>query len=326
VVVHLPTKARPEVEEDLKSMITELLEARCGDREPTETDIRVVLTELGPPAELALKYSGDADKALISGIYLHYFKWIARIVVPVAAAAGAIIAIPSGFIDRQSDSTVELFLDITANTLIQAFFMGLQAFAWLLLVFYLLERSKVRFTDMDYLANLPTVPDRRDQISLSEPIFSIIITIVGTVFILGFPHLIAIYSKSNPVVPIFNTTYITASWYLIIIMSAAGIAREIVKLVERRHSKRLALATVGTNIVNAIAAIVFFSGSQIMNPALADGIRRIFGSDFDLTPHLDRIITIAPLALIALTVFALLIEVCVSTIQAWRFDRYTSSG
>ena len=42
----------------------------CGEREPADKDIRVVLAELGSPRELYAKYDEDADKCLM---LRHYF-------------------------------------------------------------------------------------------------------------------------------------------------------------------------------------------------------------------------------------------------------------
>lgn len=89
VASHLPTKAQTEVEQELENMISELLDARCGDAEPTDEDVRVILNDLGAPEELSVKYSGEENKALISGIYFMWFKKIIKIVLPIAAVGVA---------------------------------------------------------------------------------------------------------------------------------------------------------------------------------------------------------------------------------------------
>ena len=51
--------------QNLETIIQDMLEERCGDVMPTEHDIRVVLTELGTPAELASKYKSETQDCLI---------------------------------------------------------------------------------------------------------------------------------------------------------------------------------------------------------------------------------------------------------------------
>ena len=110
VIFNLPSKSQPEVEKDVESMIEELLDARCGSKEPTNEDIRIVLTELGSPEELAVKYSKDENKALISGIYLMWYKKILKIGLPIAAAGVAFATFLTGFIDWQPVKDLYEFL------------------------------------------------------------------------------------------------------------------------------------------------------------------------------------------------------------------------
>ena len=81
VVRYLPLKSHVEVEKELESLISEMLEERCGDIAPTEKDVRIVLLELGSPEELAEKYGGDESRSLISvnstrEIFLDFFRQI----------------------------------------------------------------------------------------------------------------------------------------------------------------------------------------------------------------------------------------------------------
>ena len=61
VTRRLPKKQRGDVAKELESIISDMLEERCGPITPTEHDLRVVLTELGTPSELARKY-GLSDR------------------------------------------------------------------------------------------------------------------------------------------------------------------------------------------------------------------------------------------------------------------------
>lgn len=62
VVRRLPRKQREDIEQELRGLIADMLEARCRGLPPTEHDLRVVLAELGTPRELYRKYSPDAGE------------------------------------------------------------------------------------------------------------------------------------------------------------------------------------------------------------------------------------------------------------------------
>ena len=68
VIQVLPKKMRKYVKNELQNMIFEMLKKRCGENDPDECDIRVVLAELDEPVKMAEKYS-PYPLALISGTY-----------------------------------------------------------------------------------------------------------------------------------------------------------------------------------------------------------------------------------------------------------------
>ena len=57
VMRSLPKNIRQDVAQELGSLISDMLEKRCGDVLPTERDIKVVLAELGEPWELSAEYN-----------------------------------------------------------------------------------------------------------------------------------------------------------------------------------------------------------------------------------------------------------------------------
>ena len=56
VTKHMKSAMKKDVAAELETIIQDMLEERCEDVTPTERDIKVVLTELGTPNELASKY------------------------------------------------------------------------------------------------------------------------------------------------------------------------------------------------------------------------------------------------------------------------------
>ena len=80
VTKRMNPKIREDVKNELSCLIEDMLMERCGDVVPTEKDIRVVLTELGTPQELYIKYSGDGDKCLIGQPYYSTYLFVMKIV------------------------------------------------------------------------------------------------------------------------------------------------------------------------------------------------------------------------------------------------------
>lgn len=91
VTKKLPLKIRQDVSIELNSLIYDMLDERCGDISPSEKDIRVVLTELGTPSELAEQYNPDKDKCLIGSPYYSQYVFVLKIVL-ICAAGGMLLA------------------------------------------------------------------------------------------------------------------------------------------------------------------------------------------------------------------------------------------
>jgi len=323
VTCHLPAKVQPEIEKEIESMIAELLDARCGGAEPNDGDVRSVLTELGSPEELAVRYSGDENKALISGIYLIWFKRILKIVLPVAAAGVAFATLMSEFVKWQPPQEMNMYISGTsqliANVIAGAVSAVVQAFMWITVIFIILERKKVKFNGDEFLSKLRPVPDKRAQIKIHEPIVNVLWHIAAVVLLLVFPYLIGGYSESTGWVPAFDETYIRASWYLVVLWAAFGITREIVKLIDRRYSKRLALTTVIANIFTGISAALFFANSRIMNPVFVEKVgEMIKGGGVDKIRWMSSYVN---LFVLAVMLFALLLDIGVTVYRAIRYDR-----
>ena len=87
----LPRKQRDDVAQELRGLIDDMLNERCGEVTPTEKDIRVVLTELGTPQELSAQYDEDAKKCLIGQPYYSTYRFVLKIVL-LAATGGITIA------------------------------------------------------------------------------------------------------------------------------------------------------------------------------------------------------------------------------------------
>lgn len=319
VYCHLPAKSQTEVEKELENMISELLDARCGESEPTIEDVRAVLTELGPPEELAVKYSGEENKALISGIYLLWFKKILKIVLPIVGVVVMLGMIISAFTKWNPALDESQFIPEQFGSGISAVLQALlQAFFWIFIVFIALERGKVKFASNDFLSKLPAVPDKRAQIKIHDPIINIFWHIVAAVLFLGFPYLIGGYTESTGWVAAFDQDYIKDAWYFIFIWALLGVGREIFRLIVRRYTKKLLLVIVTANILTGLSAALFFANEKIMDPAFENVYNTMFIVSGEGSGHFLPPIN---LLLLAIILFALLLDTGVSAYRAFRYDK-----
>ena len=319
VIFHLPVKSQTEVEKEIESMITDMLYARCGDKEPTDNDVRDVLTELGLPEELAVKYSGDENKALISGVYYLWFKKILLIVLPIAAAGVAFATLLEHFVNQQ---VFTIFNGITLNliftVLAGSFSAAIQAFVWVTVIFVILERKKVNFSDDEFLNRLRPVPDTRAQIKLSEPVSNIILQVIFTTLFLGAPFLIGFYSNNLGWIPVFNESYIHSVWYLFILSLAMNIIRESFKLIDRRYSKRLAIITVFTQLFSGLFTFLFFSNKALFNPIFYESMYKLSGAADNV--NIGWVFNNAGSLFAGVIIFAVLLDIAVTCYRAIKYD------
>jgi len=311
-VKHLPQKQRADIEEELDSLIADMLEERCGEIIPTDKDVKVVLTELGTPGELAAKYSGEEHRSLISGIYFHTYKKVLKIVLPIAAAAVALGMIISVFSDPPVNQAL-LVLRLIGQTIGGTMAGAFQAFAIVTFIFAVLERTKADISG-DCLSTLPPVPKKQERIKPYEPIIGILLSIVATALFLGFPQVLGLWRTDGGWLQLLNVDAIRSFWYLIILWAALGIAKEIIKFIEGRVTKRLAIVTIAANLIIMGSMAVVFLSKEIANREFFTYINEAIFADGSFTLTAETTFAIFTSAVC----IALLIDIISTTAKAWK--------
>jgi len=271
VIRHLPLKMQADVEKELDSLVSEMVEERRGNKAPNEQDVKDVLNELGAPEELALKYYGSERNALISGTYFLIYKRVLRIVLPIVAAVLAILTTVTFLFGGEAALGISVNIGNVGMSYI-AELIGttiggvIQAFAVITIVFAVLDYMKVNLKDIEQeLFDLPEIPEAKMQISPYGPIWGIVLSVSLTALLLGFPQVISWRSEFEWI-PIFDTQIIRGLWFPILFWMVIEIIAEIVKLVEGHYTMRLATITVITSIIQVVCAIAVFGSSEILNP------------------------------------------------------------
>ena len=311
---NLPSKIRNDIKDELYTIIEDMLESRCGELIPTDHDIKVVLTELGTPSELAEKYSPDSDKFLIGPKYYGKYKLLLSIVLFATAFGLTISAIITTLIDPDAVwyLAIPSWLGMTMMGL-------LNAFAIVTILFVIFQHKGIDFNiGTDGLDNLPPVPKKKEIIPKHESIFGITTSLIFCIVFLVAPEIFGFaLIEGKTFIPIFNTQIIKSIWYIIIGLTALGIIRDSFKLIEGRYTKKLAIVTIITDILSAILSFVFLLDNKIINSEFTNVIINLFKDDAEL---IVNIFSRFNLFFLSVILFALVIDMINTIVRAWKYD------
>lgn len=263
VVRRLPASQREEIKKELRGLIEDMLSERTND--PTREDIDAVLLELGTPWEMANKYL-DSKQYLIGPEFFNMYIFILKILLG-AVAFGMAVAQSIGFVISPPENIaagVGMFLS-------SILFALLQAFAWLTFGFAIAERyskKKFNFQDSNWKpSDLPPVPVEKATIRRSEPIASMVFTLIVMILFNTAPQIISVY-WGNPVVavPVFNLE----AWPVFIgvfnTLFALGLVKEFVRLLFGRYNMTMAITITVINIASLAMSVMLLTNPMLWNP------------------------------------------------------------
>lgn len=297
VVCTLPQKQRADIEKELHTLIDDMLEARCGENEPTDKDIRVVLTELGTPQELSDNYAQDKHKALLSAPYYRPYTQVMRIVLTAVSIGLSIAAI----LNLVTDQPQSLFLGVLEA--VSTVFTGLLcAFAFVTLLFVIFERKNVNvqsaFTDLD---ELPPVPKEKARVSRGDAIAEIVITLVFLSIFLIVPQIFSLIVTADGVnVPAFDLSVLLSRAWILIGMAACSVVHNAFEIAEGVYSRKLMMVTLLCDAINIVLAILLLADGAVFNPAFMDAVE-IYCANSDFMLGLCRNLQLVLLAVAVLS-------------------------
>lgn len=275
VTKNLPSKIRDDVAKELNSLISDMLEERCGSSAPNEQDVKAVLISLGTPSSLAEKYNPDSGKCLIGSPYYAKYKFVLKIVLACVAfglAVSGVVTLITG-----SEAPYIAMLEWFAS-LMSGF---TSAFAFVTILFAVFYHKKIKLNDeFEHLNNLPPVPKNNLTISKWEALVGIIFSVLFAVVFLFKPEIFGgFFPDLKTIVPVFNAAAIKDTWYIIISLSAIGILKECVKIIEGRYTTRLMLTTILVNIISLILIALWLSNENLINPDFTTALKNMFQDD-----------------------------------------------
>lgn len=268
----LPVKMRKDVADELRSLVDDMLSARCGETPPTGKDLRVVLTELGSPRALAEQYDADRKNCLIGPSHYRDYRFVLRVVL-LCVAFGICL---SGVLSHAVAPPGPWYAGALPwlGTLVSSLLWGFSFVTALFAIFYHRDIA-IPFNREAGLDNLPPVPPGRRPIPRWEPLLGIGLSIVFFLVLLAVPQVFVVV-LSGEVVPLFHAEAIRGTWYIIALFAALGIARDIVRLLVGRHTAAVMLASVAADVLSAGLWCWWLSGDALLNPRVADSLSGLF--------------------------------------------------
>jgi hypothetical protein len=284
VTRRLPNNTRKDIEQELRTLITDMLEEKTQGNTPGKQDIDTVLKELGSPYELADKYR-DNSHYLISPTIYPAWLFVLKIVMG-AVLLGIAISSVLGLISEEGIVWYE-YLGSCLATLFSGEFM---AFAWVTLIFAIIERRGLNVKELvpDWdIASLPPVSTHEVSIPIWGPIAEIVFTIFIMLIFLLSPQLIGAYSIDNGVtiIPVFDLDAIRAVMPLILLCLGVGILKNIWELVDGKYSIRYSFFTLGVDVIEIILTIIIFKGFKIWNSSFIGQVNQLFHLNADTSVY-----------------------------------------
>lgn len=316
VIRYLPQKTQADVEKELEGLISDMLEERRPNAAPSEADIKAVLAELGAPAELAAKYSGDENQSLISGTYYLLYKRVLKIFLPVIAVVVAF----AGVLATVLEWSAHLDQNIRFDSLIGLGLGGIaggafQAFAIITLVFAVMSYKKAPIEKLDFLSSLPQIPGKNAKIRPHKPVIGILWSVVGVVILLFVPQVLGGWVEGVGWIPVFTISVIRGCWPFIALWAVLSVAKETMAMIEGQYTARLAVVTIISDLLILACISVVLMQNNIMNPDFVNNIGAFLVGDG--ARFLSGYFIHANLLLLGIVAFATLIEMITVVIKAW---------
>jgi hypothetical protein len=274
---HIAPQIRKDIEEELRTLIYDMLEDKTQDNPPTKEDIHSVLKELGSPTDLADKYR-DKSRYLIGPSIFPAYLLIIKIVL-AATLLGMTIVTILDLLTAPSGIWYE-YLGSWFSGMISGFFM---AFAWVTIIFAIFEWRGVNLKELIPewdVTTLPPIPEHEISIPLGEPIAGIIFTIFAMIIFLTAPQLMGVYYYVNNAnmntIPIFDLDVLRNILPLFLICMGLGLLKNIWQIVDRKYSIKYAIFSFVVNSIEIILTIIIFTRFPIWNKNFIFELNELF--------------------------------------------------
>lgn len=276
VTKHL-TANRKDIENELRTLIDDMLETRTQGSTVTKEDIDAVLSELWDPSEMADKYR-SINQFLIGPELFPRYLLLLKIVLG-ATLFGMCFVTVLDFVANSGSNWYLFIVELIGNAVSGL----LSAFGSVTLIFAILEWRGIKLKELTEpwkVSSLPPVPVKKANIPIAEPIVGIIFTIIFMLLLIMAPQVLGAFITINgsmTSIPVFNLKELPVVLPLFLIVLGIGLLQNFWALVERKYTLRYGIFTTIINTINILLVIIIFTRFEVWNPVFAEQVNRIYG-------------------------------------------------
>lgn len=287
VTRRLPEKQRKDIEEELRTLIEDMMEEREQEGENPESIPEKVLEELGDPAKLAAKYRGESDR-LIGGEYYVLYCQILKIVlfgVGIGMGVSFLLSVCFSFSAASPNDWIHLmtesFIDLGA---IPAAI--LEVFGLVTLIFWIMEKNQVKLKEQGAwnTSKLPQIPYEKAVIKRGDSMVGIIFGVLFIALFVCASENLGVWIKDAGgqmvVVPLFNMALWHRTLPLMVVSFSLGIIVDFVKLLVGHYNFFVMWVNIVCNAVSMAIAVILLKGNLLFNPDFLSSVAAIKGEDF----------------------------------------------
>ena len=324
----IPSSQREETVREVRGMIDDMAADMFPDSPDDAASVIAVLENLGDPSLLADRFL-DRKKCLIGPDFFPTYQLILKIVIPVTAAGLALALILKGVFEPSDNIWLEL-----AEGLSSMFSAAVQAFAWVTVIFALVEHfSGVSPAKAELVAegspelwstdDLPQIPDNKSVIKRSEPIVGIVFIVILMILLNFAPQFFGIYIADNApgrFISVFEPENFPNFIPAVNILLCLGIVKEFIKLFEGRYTLRSSFAILFISGISLAMFLVIIKQEALWNSSFPEELRALIGSDspsvFDITEIFRKLY----LFVVVIGIFGFIVENAVNFYKSLRYN------
>ncbi len=282
VAKHLPEKQREDIKEELRTLIDDMLQEKSDGVEATEEDVKAVLTELGDPVALARKYKVGPSHLIGGEYYDKYVFVIKNVLIWVCAVILASDVI--SFFVHAAKGVEEV--PVAMREFLSTPSILLEIFAWITIVFILMERGGVKINmpiETWSLDKLEHPPKKEREIKKGECIAGMVFSAIA-IAVFTRPQLLGVWGLedgSYASVPIFNLEIWHRVLPLFILCFLLGMSKDVVKLIVGHYGTAVVVTTITANMLQMVVAAILLKYFPLFNVNFVNQIGEVWGAEIN---------------------------------------------
>ena len=282
VTRRLPENTRQDIALELRSTIEDML-----PDEPTESQVKAVLAELGNPAVMAHNYL-DRPMHLIGPKYFDLYLQLLKLIIPIVLTITLIATVADALgLVKQDEATITILLNIFGMAILTLVSTALQIAFWITIIFAVIEwkdksRDQAPLTmnmkkwTPDDLKDVNPVPKKK-VISKWVVIGSLLWTAVWSTVYFNAAKLVGIYEEIEQGytfhVPAFHQETLNSYWPLVAVVIALEISLAIYKFFVGQWTMKVAGLNAITHVITLVILAIIIGDSSILNAGFIEYIQ-----------------------------------------------------